>query len=734
MRTNALSIQPPGIPLYRRWRSGALGVFGAFGALGAFGVGCAEGGGRGPAGAALGRLLDTAVIVAPLPETDSPSDEAPGVLRVEAGRVELLADGRDETSLTLTLTDAAGAPVSDGTAFVLESSLGRVELLEGVRGGVAEARFRAGTWPGEAALSAAGWTVEGDRSLSLEPGAPRSVQLHLHGSLSEGAGTMSGSITSAEVNRIDVLWWTDHDFQYYPERLMELTGFDFETGTLQSTVPSWPSTTVRDVRWVELADTFPLSASEVRASSARSGAFGWHLEGTGADAGDWQQQSFTLSVEPRLNFKALLAGIDLGFWVRPLVDDAGAELFITIPLSARDAGDDSLPESYRAIHFFRSAEDYSSLSDETNHYVRIPGAVGEWTEVTADLSALAERFSPDLGLDQHAELLIVTVRAQEGATASFDLDDLRWGQALVGEALRSEQRAFLDEQPTDVVQLVGAELTLLPEGHLNAFGADVPFLPYADRDDLSAADAVELVHASGGLTSFNHIFGVTGSLVEEAERAVAVDETITALVESAVWGCDLLEVGYRQRGGELDDFLAVWDALSAAGVFVTGEGASDAHDDVGWSIMQNRFVTWVPAGEPSEAELLWNLRRGAAWFGDPVAFEGGHVAVSLSAPALRATMGQVVVGAAGPVTLQVTADPLRAGQTLRLLADGLEVARWPVEADGALTVEAEVDPTGGRAARVELLNAAGAGILFTNPIYFLDSDPGTIPEVRRPSP
>ena len=47
---------------------------------------------------------------------------------------------------------------------------------------------------------------------------PYSMQLHLHGSMSEGSGSMRGANIRAKEAGVDILWWTDHDWRmaYHP--------------------------------------------------------------------------------------------------------------------------------------------------------------------------------------------------------------------------------------------------------------------------------------------------------------------------------------------------------------------------------------------------------------------------------------------------------------------------------------------------------------------------------------
>ena len=150
----------------------------------------------------------------------------------------LTADGRSSTTLELQVTTAHGFPVPDGTVLSLSSTLGRVESVEPTVDGVARAVFVAGTWPGTALLDADNMVVEGTPAVTLTRGDATSMQLHLHGSLSEGNGTMRGHSGEADRIGVDLLWWTDHDFLY-----------STPTGSSRST--GWTSSRARSTsRWL----------------------------------------------------------------------------------------------------------------------------------------------------------------------------------------------------------------------------------------------------------------------------------------------------------------------------------------------------------------------------------------------------------------------------------------------------------------------------------------------------
>src|SRR5262245_66491100 len=54
------------------------------------------------------------------------------------------------------------------------------------------------------------------QSFQLNPGEQStSVQMHIHGSLSEQNGSMEWHAQKAHDIGVDVIWWTDHDWRTY---------------------------------------------------------------------------------------------------------------------------------------------------------------------------------------------------------------------------------------------------------------------------------------------------------------------------------------------------------------------------------------------------------------------------------------------------------------------------------------------------------------------------------------
>lgn len=687
--------------------------------------------GDAPGGRVSRPVLDEAV-VAPGPAVDSGTadtahtgttePQAPPVVYVQQVPEFLYADGRSSGEVVVAAYDASGHAVADGVELGLSSSLGNLQM-HAVRAGRARGVLTAGTWPGTATLGAPGLSLVGPTTVELRRAPPTSAQLHLHGSLSEGRGRMFEHAQEADAVGVDVLWWTDHELAYYPEQFLELDGFDFEGGSLTRELAAWPGKGQVTVSWQPYVQELSSTTWAVTGDAAHWGNYGLRLGGSRERRADGTISTLGLDLRatPRVNYKPLLADVSLKFAYRPSTLVDGASLQVEVPLSARAAGDNTVGSDYARVVLHHPA-DADVVDDGRTLWVPLDGAAGQWNTARVNLTSVVGDAWPEAG-DVHAEFVRVAVTMRGKGTVAYDLDDFRFDQELRGGELAEAQQAYLDGLGSVARHYVGIEYSWLTGGHLTAYGDVVDFIPYWDGSDRTLYDGVAQAHESGSVVSLAHMFGTGTEVFDEPERRVMVTETLANLLTTQAYGCDLIEVGYRQRGGNLHDHLAVWDGLTERGVYLTGTGVSDQHSSGSWSAFVNNFVTWVSSPTDSREDLTWNLARGAAWFGDPSLFPGAEVSLAFSAPDLRADAGQVVVGASLPTRLNVDIDPLQAGWSVRLVRDGDEVISWSVATSGRFTREVEVDPSGGGVFRVEVETETGLEALYSNFIAFVDEAP-----------
>jgi hypothetical protein len=216
--------------------------------------------------------------------------------------------------------------------------------------------------------------------------------------------------------------------------------------------------------------------------------------------------------------------------------------------------------------------------------------------------------------------------------------------------------------------------------------------------------------------------------VDDPKQARAFEEKrMHDLIASRCYGVDILEVGYPQRVLPMPSFLRVWDGLSNAGIYIVADGISDTHTSNGGWMSGNNFVTWVWARSKSITDLVDGLRRGAAYFGDPVQYKGemrlttddGH------------TMGQVVVGGKTSHKVTVSITGLPAGAKVRPVISGQYGEDSTVTGTFEKTVAVDSSKPG--FFRVEVYTAGGKPLVFSNPIYFARAGAEGISAYKRAS-
>jgi len=380
-----------------------------------------------------------------------------------------------------------------------------------------------------------------------------------------------------------------------------------------------------------------------------------------------------------------------------------------------------------------AAADAQPTREGTTFVVPVPLRPGEWNDLALPASRDAVRGFPFIhGEDNSLAGISIGVEARRGGVAAVRFDDLRIEQQLSGPPAFARQTALIGAVARDhpgLTQLQGIEISWA-SSHLNEFSVDTRPLDY-DRllaeDDPDAAPgttkrqrvtrrAVEEIHTRGGLVSYNHMFG---AMLPGARPKVTREEVLDELRRMRIFGADLLEVGYRDRGGrDLADHLWVWDRLAEAHLFPVGTGVSDSHGgpQQRWRSSENNFVSWIYARSPSKADLIEGLRTGRVFFGDRVLFEG---TVELTTDRGH-RMGQIVVTDRPRVEVTIEVDGLVPGDEVRVIESGETTVRHVAsEPRFVLSRDVVLRESGPTTVRVEAYGADGRAKVFSNPITFV---------------
>ncbi len=577
------------------------------------------------------------------------------------------------------------------------------------------------------------------RKSSTAPGAATAVrlrglgyyaaQLHLHGSFSEGRGTMRGhNLAAGRVGGIDVLWWTDHDWRV--ARHTYLSSFDFEVRFREQTIPHrnvpWKKPPrIISYGWRSQTGGARLAESGVRATEeeAAEGRKSLQVEAAARPGSDlWGWSGAGLAAKGGRFQATLAAEVVLKLAVQPLALGDDARAVVSLQLSRQ-------PEGLAELRYVVGDAGERRVERSAGRVVGVvPLAVpsaGTWSEIVLPVTADAVGLGLG-GWDNHLGGILLAAEARRGAAAAVRFDDLRIETALGGEGLLARQieMAAALEDEFGLVNHVGSEISY--SFHMSAYLPRAE-LPDFDRypNGMSAPQIVAWAHERGGLVSYNHIFGTAISITDPEVRARLRSQGRTYAVENRAFGTDLLEVGYPQRVEPLIAHLGVWDELSAAGVFLTAIGSSDSHDQVtGW-FDGNNFVTWVWAASPGAEDLIAGLRRGHAFLGDPTRFRGtldletagGH------------PMGRVVLTDRPRSEVRLRLTELPAGTRIRWIVDG-EAAKTSSPPAGDHQESLLVDTRAYRFVRVEAWFGE-RGIAFSNCLYFVPMAEGAPPATHR---
>lgn len=573
-----------------------------------------------------------------------------------------------------------------------------------------------------------------------------SVQMHVHGSFSEGIGSIDSHSHEATDVGADVVWWSDHDFRISGYGHVSTFGFEDTTEPM----PEDESVVVRRrKRGPRVKEMVPVTGGAVApgetefvADDPREGAKSMRVRSK-SDGEDFAGYRYSIMADRGLMKRPLATEVTLELSVFPETVSADARVVVEVAMSEHPPRE-GLPFTVYHVRYVLQEEVAQPHRDGTTFVVPVTVRPGEWNDLALPVSRDAVRGFPFIqGEDNSLGSILIGVETRRGATAQARFDDLRIKQEISGPQVFERQRKLIEAVGRDypkVHQLQGVEASWVGH-HLNEFSVDTRLVDYeritaggppdergpAFRDRITRK-VVEEIHARGGLVSFNHMYG---AMMEGSPPRSTREEVLEELIAQRVFGADILEVGYRDRGGHpLADHLWVWDELAQSGLFLVGTGVSDSHGgpDQRWRTDDNNFVSWIYARSPSKEDLIEGLRAGRVFFGDIVLFDG---TVDLST-ARGARMGQIVVTDAPSEDVGVAIDGLEKGDVVRLLASGTEVARWT--ASGATFRErrhVSLDPQRATVVRVEAYAADQTAKVLSNPITFLPQmPPGGVPPAR----
>lgn len=576
-----------------------------------------------------------------------------------------------------------------------------------------------------------------------------SMAMHIHSSWSEGVASMQTHLDQATRAGVDVSWWTDHDFRMaehgFPDVVhmngpgelvngVQWTWAEHTDGALATSELTW------DTAMASPGDDAPAGSLLLSATSSGPGPASIAVQG-----------SATNSVVQRSVY-----GQTIEIDVFPTSVSVDSTLSVTLTprwrpaMTGRPAGEHTL------TYIVDGTQDAGRTVSGLDGRIRVPARQGQWNTLRLMIPERdLARFWPDID-SRDAAMFDLTLSAvstvQRPARGWFDLVRISRPPRSANAALRMQaavMKGYSHRFPA-VRQYQGLEVSLIKPSHVNWFGPRITMPefkgsgPTIDPDPAAGIAAVELIHSSGGLASYNHPFGTA----HPAELPPAGQDALRAAVVASVLGdraigCAILEVGYPSRGGvDLDRHSQLWDVCSRNALFLTGTGLSDDYSGQDWLGQESNFVTYAHARSRELHHLLPTLSAGDVFFADPALFAGTiELIVDGAAP-----MGSVTISRERTRNVRVACTGLPAGSVVRVVRGTVNLAGPGVPEPGTSAselpasdwrrgyVDLGIDTSAPRFVRVEVRTAAGQVIALSNPVWLLRDDPtGDIPDSRRPT-
>ncbi|MFI7600175.1 hypothetical protein [Actinoplanes sp. NPDC049681] len=549
--------------------------------------------------------------------------------------------------------------------------------------------------------------VGGGPSLAAGPPLrPVSMAMHIHGPFSEGMASYEAHLQQARQHGVDLVWWTDHDWRIAAHDYRRVVRFDDVTELEKGL--AWT--------WTQRTD----GALSIATAGFGDGALRLSAVGAAPEGGIlWEVGSAWNST-----YSTCIADTVLGLDVLPERAGPGAALLLEMRLSYHPARGGRPAGEYILQYRIGAAAEPGYTTTDLLGVVDVPVASGLWNRLTLRLADDIRRLWPDLvAVDNSIRELRVGAAAGAGLEAGFVVDRLtftrerRAGQA--GEDLREEVLANYDQEYADVKHYRAYEISLVR--HLNWYGGDetlpaFPSPPERDDDPAATAAMIKFLHAHGGIVCWNHPMDV------ETRESLA-----KLMIDRDKLGADLIEIGRDPQ----EDLLWVYDVAARNALFFTAVGASDDHDGDDWLAQTERFLTYAWAPTRRRGDVLPALRRGAAWFADPLYYRGS---LDLQVGD-RDAMGAVHLTKAAKVKVDAVATDLPAGSVLevvtgvtdlagaRRLTPAVKVQRLPAASLASGRYRLTVKPGSGAYVRTQVRLADNRLVAASNPVWFLPKAP-----------
>lgn len=602
----------------------------------------------------------------------------------------------------------------------------------------------AGSLAAIAALPGRPWELPAKAAVTGSDGtSPFSMAMHIHSAFSEQAGSMEGHLQQAQLNAVDVVWWTDHDHRMASggyRKTVHFTSLTAEQPAKGEGSP-WEWAPATDGRLTTESTGGIVASPSSPKDPVVDGSLRVSAQSTGTSPA-----SLGFSAESHgsgWNYQGSLIGQTLSIEVLPTSVSTRDYLELLITSSAHPSVNGRPAGNYSVAYRMGTAP-ASRTATGLLGVVNKKMTVGAWNSKVLRPAEDIAALWPDMDARDFG-LFNLTLRAvSNGGPAAGYFDYLRFARSSGDVQLQAQQdlTAAYGSRFPGVAQRQGLEVSA-QYPHVNWFGGAVT-IPGNQRGPWSSwlqETVIPQIHSSAGLASYNHPYGATGgsplSQTVQDQRLVTVAQQ---LLGNRALGADILEVGYKGRGGcDLAHHVGLWDVLSRNALFLTANGVSDDHFGTHWASLGNNWVTSTWAVDEAEGSLLTGLAAGRAWTASLTGYRG---ALDLLADG-GCPMGSASVSAAASRQVTVTATDLPSGSALEVLQGSVDyagtgaptpevalVASYGALSGGSTTMT--VDTGTSSFVRTQVRSSAGAVVALSNPVWLLrEAPPGGIPAPRR---
>jgi hypothetical protein len=544
---------------------------------------------------------------------------------------------------------------------------------------------------------------EGNNTASRRrPGRRAMVSLHTHASLSEGTASVDTQMDLLTRSGYDAVFWTEHDWRVTAHEYQPVFGFE---GALSHD----------DILMVPKRRDRGLDAevglTRERFTEGRQ-ALRFRAERKAAPDGKTRQAAFALHAYRGRHIRSLAQDLSLSFDIYPDLDQPyDSEFTIELELSDQPHVKRSLLYRVEALPVATTpAQVILPAPPAPEEPVRVAIRPGRWTRLVIPVTEHARVLFPE-GVDNALTSAQFGVAVYRGS-ADWDMDRLVMEAAVTGDPLLAWQEEWARFYPA-ISSHVTTEISYyIP--HLNPFTSERFLLDYNQvPPNQYIPRSLEETRLRDGALSLNHPLGF---------GIPYASDHIENQIRFRLFGADLLEAGYRYRGGtDLEAHLKFWDRALAEGIPVSGIGVTDAHGPGrgnGFQRDENNFATWVAADPSSVDSLIDGLLDGDLVFGDPLLFEGSLDLVVDGSH----RPGAVILSEGRARQVSFEARELPAGSRLDLVVDGQVAASAETDGSGAGGGSHALAPSA-RSVRLESWDPRGEPIAFTSAVVFLPELP-----------